>query len=89
MNKNERKLAYERKMKKRRSVVMFTIFYASLAIGCVLALLQIWHIEKLTQNPVILPFDTIGKPIPISFFVIAILVVTVEATISMAEKYPR
>lgn len=89
MNKNERKLAYERKMKKRRSVVMFTIFYATLAIGCVLALLQIWHIEKLTQTTVILPFDTIGKPIPVTFFIIAALVVSVEATLFMAEKYPR
>lgn len=89
MNNVERKLAYERKMKKRRSVILFTIFYGTIVIGCILALLQIWHIEGVTQSPLVLPFDTLGKPIPISFFVFIILGVSVESTIFMAEKYPR
>ena len=87
MNKKE---VYRRMMKKRREVIVMSIFSASATIGCFLAVLQAWKIQELTIKYSKVPIEglTMEALTLLTFIFTLFTGVFFVNTICVAKQYP-
>ena len=92
MNKvDEKRIRFERKMRRRRETLVLTFFYGAITLGCLFALLQIWKIQEQTMKIVSMPLDGFGLSysIPLALIFAIITGVCFAETIFVAKQYPR